>query len=142
MTHRSLKFLPLFWGGGSSAWHLVTRALLEILMSKGQALGTRDRLEIVWGLLSVAGPADRGKALRIVGILALRAQGKGRAMVEDEKPENEPCAAIRAVPVLAQHDWAFRRWGSQRRGLRSNGLLDCMLWLLQAGWRPGWDRRY
>ncbi len=73
-------------------------------MLLSEALGARDLLQVSGCFLLVAGPADRRQTIGIVGIITSLPQGQGRAMVEDEEAENQPRAAIRAAPLLPQHD--------------------------------------
>ena len=66
-------------------------------MRFSEALRLGDRLDVLRRFLLVASPADCSETARVVHVVLLFAQGEGRAVFEDEKAEDQACAAVGAV---------------------------------------------
>src|SRR5829696_9186584 len=73
-------------------------------MLVGEAFRPGDVFHVLRRFLLVAGPADRRQAIWIVCFVACVAQRKGRAVIENDEADDEPCPAVGTAPLLAQHD--------------------------------------
>src|SRR5215208_2092302 len=47
---------------------------------------------------------DRRQTIRIVWVIGLVPQGEGRAVIENEEADDEPCPAVGTTAFLTQHD--------------------------------------
>jgi hypothetical protein len=77
--------------------------------------------------LLIASPADCRQALWVVHVVTGFAQREGRAVIEDEEAENQPCAAVGTAAFLPQDDLGSNATpdvtslGSRERALALHG---------------------
>ena len=99
VAHYPLPLLPRRY---SAPWNLFSLALDEVLMLVGEAFRPGDVFQVSWRLPLVASPADRRQAIGIVRVIGLVTQGEGRAVIENEEADDEPCPAAGTAAFLAQ----------------------------------------